>query len=349
MIVAADANNAPETLPPSPRRPSSRRLVAPPLRFADLFCGIGGFHLAAQIVCRERKQKAQCVFASDINPDAQKAYAANFGLAPCGDIRAVDADAVPDHDVLFAGFPCQTFSIIGGRKGFDDARGTLFFEIARILAAKRPPAFVLENVKQLRAHDNGRTLAVILRTLTEMGYHTEWRILNALDFGVPQKRERIFIIGFRDKPTDATWSWPTPQSTRARLADILEPDHAVAPKYRASARIQSARLAARAHKDATAIAPTIWHENKSGNISALPHSCALRAGASYNYLLVNGERRLTEREMLRLQGFPDTYQIVCNYQATRKQAGNSVAIPCVAAVLRNVLNTLSPTGGGVKS
>jgi len=309
-----------------------------PLRFADLFCGIGGFHLAAQIVCRERKRKALCVFASDNDAAAQRAYAANFGLAPCGDIRAVDAGSVPDHDLLFAGFPCQAFSIIGERKGFDDARGTLFFEVARILKAKQPRAFVLENVKQLRAHDNGRTLSVILRTLAELGYQSDWRVLNALDFGVPQKRERVFIVGFRDKNDADRFAWPVPQDAagRARLADFLEPDHAVGDKYQASARIRNARQARRAGKPAWD-EPTVWHENKSGNVSALPHSCALRAGASHNYLLVNGERRLTEREMLRLQGFPDSYQIVCGYGATRKQAGNSVAVPCVAAVLRSVL------------
>ena len=306
----------------------------PFLRFVDLFCGIGGFHVAAQIVAAEHALKAECVFASDIDPDAQKAYHANFGQMPAGDITQVDAADVPEHDILFAGFPCQAFSICGDRKGFDDVRGTLFFDVARILEAKRPAAFVLENVKQLRGHDEGRTLARILETLQHLGYSVDWRILNALHFGLPQKRERIFLVGFREaRPL----RWPVGNVPMTPLSYILEEN--VPLFYHASDTIRANRLEKRTGKP-THNEPTIWHENKGGCISAYPYSCALRAGASYNYLLVNGERRLTEREMLRLQGFPDTYQIVCGYGATRKQAGNSVAVPCVAAVLRCVFDAL---------
>ena len=307
------------------------------LRFIDLFCGIGGFRLAAEAVCRERGRAAQCVFSSDIDPDAQNAYEANFGHRPAGDITQVTADAIPDHDVLLGGFPCQAFSIIGDRKGFEDARGTLFFEVARILDARRPAAFVLENVKQLRGHDRGRTLAVILKTLDNLGYHADWRILNALDFGLPQKRERIFIVGFREP---RPFVWPVGGVPMTPLSAILERDADVAPFYGASDKIRRGRIEQRRGKKIWD-EPTIWHENKGRNVSAYPFSCALRAGASYNYLLVNGERRLTEREMLRLQGFPDSFQIVGGYSATRKQAGNSVAIPCVAAVIESVLDALS--------
>ena len=148
-----------------------------PLKFIDLFCGIGGFHTAAHIVCEERGIKAECVFASDIDTEAQDAYEGNYGIRPAGDITKIEANDIPDHDVLFAGFPCQAFSIIGDRKGFEDSRGTLFFDVARILDAKRPSAFVLENVKQLRGHDQGRTLRIILDTLDRLGYFVEWRIL----------------------------------------------------------------------------------------------------------------------------------------------------------------------------
>ena len=307
------------------------------LRFIDLFCGIGGFPVAAQQVCRERGMAAQCVFASDIDGDAQDVYEANFGHRPVGDITQVAANAIPDHDVLFAGFPCQAFSIIGERKGFEDARGTLFFEVARILDAKRPAAFVLENVKQLHGHDGGRTLAVILKTLENLNYQADWRILNALDFGLPQKRERIFIVGFSEP---RPFIWPAGGVPMKSLSEILERDTDIPPFYRASDRIRQGRIEQRQGKKLWE-EPTIWHENKGKNVSAYPFSCALRAGASYNYLLVNGERRLTEREMLRLQGFPDSFQIVGNYQATRKQAGNSVAVPCVAAVINSVLDALA--------
>ncbi|MEA5566171.1 DNA (cytosine-5-)-methyltransferase [Anabaena sp. UHCC 0399] len=307
------------------------------LKFLDLFCGIGGFRIAAEIVCQERNFEPVCVFSSDIDPDAQKAYAANFGEKPAGDITKIDAQEIPEHDILFAGFPCQPFSICGDMKGFDDIRGTLFFEIARILQAKQPQAFILENVKQLKGHNQGQTLRRIIETLSSLGYYTDYRILNALDFGVPQKRDRIFIIGFRN-PVD--FLWPEGGVPMKPLLQILADE--VPDFYYASEKIRNSRIEKRKGKQQYS-EMTIWHENKGGNISAYPYSCALRAGASYNYLLVNGERRLTEREMLRLQGFPDSYKIVGSYQAVRKQAGNAVAVPCVAAVIRSVLDAMTKT------
>jgi len=306
----------------------------PALKLIDLFCGIGGFRVAAEQICREKNITSACAFSSDIDPDAQRTYEANFGEKPEGDITLIDAKNIPNHDVLFAGFPCQPFSICGDGKGFGDTRGTLFFDIARILDAKKPQAFVLENVKQLRGHNEGKTLAHIMNTLRELGYYADYRVLNALDFGVPQKRERIFIVGFR-KPTK--FVWPLGGIPMRPLSEILESN--VPDFYIASEKIRSNRIEKRSGKQQHN-EPTIWHENKGGNISAYPYSCALRAGASYNYLLVDGERRLTEREMLRLQGFPDTYKIACGYQATRKQAGNSVAVPCVAAVVREVFTAM---------
>jgi len=298
------------------------------LTFIDLFCGIGGFHCAARQVVERRGVDMRCLFASDIDPHCQKAYEANFGLVPVGDITQVMAKDVPDHDLLFAGFPCQPFSIIGDMRGFEDTRGTLFFDIARILEEKKPRAFILENVKMLVGHSKGATLARIMATLGDLGYHAEHRVLNALDFGVPQKRERILIVGFREP---AEFSWPEGGVPMKPLASILEKEPHV--RYLASEAIRTKRIAQQSKGDE----PAIWHENKSGHISAYPYSCALRAGASHNYLLVDGERRLTEREMLRLQGFPDSYRIVCSRSQTRRQAGNSVAVPVIAAVLERVV------------
>lgn len=309
------------------------------LRFVDLFCGIGGFHIAALNASRTVGVTTECVFSSDIDPDAQIAYEANFGHRPHGDITAINASDIPDHEVLFGGFPCQAFSIIGDMKGFADARGTLFFDIARILDEKRPRAIVLENVKQLRGHDKGRTLTTILNILDELGYWVDYRVLNALDFGLPQKRERIVIVGFLDD-SYKRFSWPiSEQIPRTPLEDILEEDLNVDPFYFASPKITKSRKAAVKGKT---LPPgrSIWHENKSGNISALPYSCALRAGASYNYLLVDGVRRLTMREMLRLQGFPDDYKIACGYSASRKQAGNSVPVPMIQAVVEQVFSAI---------
>lgn len=300
--------------------------------YIDLFAGIGGFHLAADAL------GGKCLFASEIDAEAKKAYYANYGIMPNGDITKISIEEIPDHDVLLAGFPCQPFSIIGNRLGFDDIRGTLFFEIARILKAKKPSIFVLENVKQLSRHNHGKTLNTILNTLKELEYLVRWDVLNALDFGLPQKRERTIIVGFLNPAVD--FSFPCPRIT-GRLEDILEPDEMVDDKYFASERIIKKRL----DKHQSEYKPGIWHENKSGNITSYPYSCALRAGASYNYLLVNGVRRLTPREMLRLQGFPDTFKIVCNDSQTRKQAGNAVPVNVIKTVLEAALNAEAKAKG----
>lgn len=293
-----------------------------PVRFIDLFCGIGGFHVAAA------RLGWKAVLACDINEPAQKAYFANYGLKPVGDIRALPASDVPDHDVLLAGFPCQPFSIIGDRKGFQDARGTLFFEIARILKEKKPPYFVLENVKMLAGDNKGKTIARIISILRSMGYTVDWRVLNALKFGLPQKRERVLIVGRR---TSVPFEWPQGGMTMKPLAEILE--KRVSRDFYASERIRKSRQV----EHTPSCKPAIWHENKGGNVSSYPYSCALRAGASYNYLLVDGVRRLTPREMLRLQGFPETFKVVCSVSETRTQAGNAVPVPVIEAVLRNLI------------
>ncbi len=297
------------------------------LRFADMFCGIGGFHVAAARLGME------CVFACDIDAEARRAYRRNFGIEPAGDITEIQPDTIPDHDVLMAGFPCQPFSIIGEMRGFEDARGTLFFNLAETIKAKRPAAVLLENVRQLSSHDKGRTLTRIIEVLEELGYRTDWRVLNALDFGLAQKRERTFIVGFRDD--SVAFDWPEPVGAHPSLDTVLESE--VADRYFASEHIRSKRLAK--HRSEYELA--IWHENKGGNVSSHPFSCALRAGASYNYLLVNGERRLTPREMLRLQGFPEWFELPGSYQQIRKQTGNAVPAPVAKAVLERMVDGLS--------
>lgn len=298
------------------------------IKFIDLFCGIGGFRIAAERVFERNGLKGECVLSSDIDQFAQLSYEANFGERPLGDITKINSSQVPDHDILFAGFPCQPFSIIGKRGGFEDTRGTLFFEIARIIEAKKPRAFVLENVKQLVGHNGGKTFKRILEALTDLGYSVDYNVLNALDYGLPQKRERVIIVGFH-KPM--CFLWPSPSPNRIPLEKILEKN--VDEKHHASDRIRKKRRSAHKSK----YYPAIWHENKAGNISSYPFSCALRAGASYNYLLVNGERRLTPREMLRLQGFPDSYKMVVPDGQVRKQAGNAVPVNVISAVLESLM------------
>ena len=160
------------------------------IKFIDLFCGIGGFRIAFEEACEENEIQAECVFSSDIDKYAQESYEANFGEKPAGDITKINEKDIPDHDILFAGFPCQPFSIIGQMKGLNDTRGTLFFDIARIIKEKEPKAFILENVKQLVGHDKGKTLKVIVQSLKDLGYHVQYSVLNALDFGLPQKKRK---------------------------------------------------------------------------------------------------------------------------------------------------------------
>ena len=301
-----------------------------PIKFIDLFCGIGGFRYASEKAFKNLRLKGECVFSSDIDKFAQESYEANFNEKPVGDITKVDEKDIPDFDLLFGGFPCQAFSICGLQKGFEDAtKGTLFFDIARIIKEKQPRAFVLENVKNLASHNNGKTLATILTVLRdELGYYVDYKLLNALDFGLPQKRERIIIVGSKN-PFEMDWNFNI--KTKKTLSDILEDN--VDKKHYASKEIVEKRKA----KHTTKVKPTIWHENKSGNISSYPYSCALRAGASYNYLLVDGERRLTPREMLRLQGFPDEFKIVVSDTQTRKQAGNAIPVDMVSQVIERFL------------
>lgn len=298
------------------------------LKFIDLFCGIGGFRVAFEEACEENEVLSECVFSSDIDKYAQDSYEANFGERPAGDITLINEKEIPDHDILFGGFPCQPFSIIGQMKGMDDTRGTLFFDIARIIKEKKPKAFILENVKQLVGHDGGKTLKVIVQALKDIGYHVQYSVLNALDYGLPQKRERVVIVGHREP---IMFTFPTPEKPYKSLKKILEKK--VDDKYFASEYIREKRK----NKHKSSYYPSIWHENKSGNICSYPYSCALRSGASHNYLLVNGERRLTPREMFRLQGFPDWYKIIVSDAQAKKQAGNAVPVNMIKAVVEKLL------------
>jgi len=294
----------------------------------DLFAGIGGIRLGFET------HGCENVFSSEWDNDAQKMYAANFGDIPHGDINLIEPSDIPKHDILLAGFPCQPFSIAGKGLGFADTRGTLFFNIEKILEIKKPRAFLLENVKRLTTHDNGQTFSVILEKLKNLGYTVYSRVFNSLDFGLPQKRERIYIVGFLQP---VHFDFPTPLGYYQPLSELLENDDAIEPSYFLSETIKQKRLNA---VKGTPPFPSIWHENIGGNISALPYSCALRAGGSYNYLVVNGVRRLTAREMLRLQGFPDDFKIVLPYSGVRKVAGNSVSVPVIKAIAGEMIKAL---------
>ena len=301
------------------------------VKFIDLFAGIGGIRIPFD------ELGYHCVFSSEWDKAACDTYVANFGERPAGDITKIPAEDIPSHDLLLAGFPCQAFSIMGKMRGFADTRGTMFFEIERILSYHKPPVILLENVKQLTTHDKGRTFKVILSRLAGLGYFVKWKVLNALDFGLPQKRERVIIVGFRDEQDFFDFNFDFSIS-KYNLSDILERDNEVDKSLFASDRIIQKRLERTKNKNV--FYPSIWHENKSGNISVLDYACALRTGASYNYLLVNGYRRLSSRELLRLQGFPDSYKIVVSHQEIRRQTGNSVAVPMIRAIAKKIDNII---------
>jgi DNA (cytosine-5)-methyltransferase 1 len=319
------------------------------ITFIDLFAGIGGFHLAFHNL------GAECVFVSEWDEPARKTYEANFKkISPnifkkdkdgkdnfAGDITKVEAKDIPDFDILTGGFPCQPFSIIGAKAGFEhETQGTLFFDIERILSEKQPKAFILENVRNLTAHDKGKTFKVIIEHLEKLGYFVHYKVLNALDYGVPQKRERIIIVGFKQ---NVPFKFPEtiPRAKRTTIKSILEKGE-IDETYFVREEIRERRHDKMLTKTITEPQrPYITHENVGGSITPHNYSCALRAGASANYLLVNNERRPTGRELLRIQGFPDWYQIVVPYSSIRKQTGNAVAVPVIEAVAREVMKSLS--------
>jgi len=319
--------------------------------FIDLFAGIGGFRLALD------KLGGKCLFTSEIDSECAKTYAANFGDFPAGDITKIEPRKIPTHDILCGGFPCQPFSISGKMKGFGDTRGTLFFSILEIIKARQPKIIFLENVKHLQHHNNGNTLTTIINHLEELGYKTEWQVLNAKDFGLAQNRERIIIIGNKEKRFDFSKITKTNNKT---LKDILEKnatyeylkpkDYTILPTekwkkqdsglifcgYRnKSIRVKGTRPdtihLSRVHKQPNRIYfvngthPTIPSQESSGR-----------------FWIYDGEkvRKLTLNECFRLQGFPDKYKKISKPGSCYNQIGNAVAIPMIRAVGQQILNQL---------
>ncbi len=309
------------------------------LRFIDLFCGIGGFRLAFS------RAGARCVFSSDWDKFSQKTYEANFGERPHGDLTQVPTKEVPAHDILCGGFPCQPFSLAGVSKknslgrahGFEDERqGNLFFEIARLLHHHRPAAFVLENVKNLASHDKGNTFKVIYNTLTEeLGYTVHHKIIDAKPW-LPQHRERIFLVGFRE-PT--AFDFPVPPPAGPVLSSILESDPP--DKYTLSDKLWQ-YLQDYAAKHAAAgngFGCSVFH---GGEVA---RTLSARYGKDGSEILISqgvgrNPRRLTPRECARLMGYPDSFKIAVSDSQAYRQFGNSVAVPVVSALAEQVMRTL---------
>lgn len=304
----------------------------------DLFAGIGGIRLAFQ------KQGGYTVYSSEWDKFAQTTYRINFGEIPDGDITQVDEHAIPDHDILLAGFPCQPFSQAGLQKGFEDTRGTLFFDIARILKAKRPKAFMLENVKQLQGHDKGKTIKVILSVLRELNYYVpDPQILNAYHFGSPQNRERIIIIGFNKAYLPLIYhefQYPKGKiDDNICVGNILEQD--VDEKFTISDKLYAGHIARKAaHKDkGNGFGFSLF--NKTSKYTSTISARYYKDG-SEALIEQSGKnpRMLTPRECARLQGFPDDFIIPVSNSQAYKQFGNSVCIPMIEAVAKAMLQYL---------
>ncbi|NBV92483.1 MAG: DNA cytosine methyltransferase [Flavobacteriia bacterium] len=320
--------------------------------FIDLFAGIGGFRLAFQNL------GGKCVFTSEWDEQAQKTYQANFGEIPFGDITKDETKKfIPDgFDVLCAGFPCQAFSIAGKRGGFEDTRGTLFFDVAEIVRQKQPKAIFLENVKGLRNHDGGKTLATILNVLREdLGYFVpEPQIINAKDFGVPQNRERIFIVGFHKSTKIDDFEYPRPIDKKVTYGDIKEKTVPETKFYLSTQYLKTLRD----HKER--------HASKGNGFgfNIIPDDGISNAvvcggmGRERNLVIDNritdfnpttkikgtvnreGIRKMTPREWARLQGFPDNFIIPVADASAYKQFGNSVAVPAIQATAKAIINTI---------
>lgn len=323
---------------------------APKFTYIDLFCGIGGFRLAF------RELGGHCVFSSEIDKYACETYKTNFGETPDGDIKLEETKAkIPDNfDILCAGFPCQPFSVQGKRLGVKDPRGTLFFEIAEILRIKRPKAFLLENVPGLRSIDNGQTFKTMLHILREeLGYIVpEPEILNSADFNVPQRRKRIFIVGFRPDLNLNPFKYPEPEPLTLSVKDILETEPVDNVYYWTEYRIRRFKEI-REHNDKQP--NRIGFGYKIIDLNSIANTLCRGGDSLYRNIVCdprtqvsdimnkNGLRKFTPRECARLQGFPDTFMPHPKKTHAWEQFGNSVSVPVIRKIGEQMLHSLKIT------
>jgi DNA (cytosine-5)-methyltransferase 1 len=303
------------------------------IRIIDLFAGIGGIRLGFEQAFR--KENVDCVFTSEINKSAVETYKANFGIENIfGDITKIDSADIPDHDILLAGFPCQPFSTAGLRKGFDDERANAFFEIERILLEKKPKIFLLENVKHLRSANNGEAFQMIKERLINAGYKIFYEVLSGKDFGVPQNRERLFIVGFLDHNVD--FQFPAPPKIPTKVGDILESD--VDERYTLTDKKWNYEFERRKRNRTKShgFGYRIFNENSLYTTTLLANYCS----HGENILIEcpnKNPRKLTPRECARLQGFPDSFAIdKVSRNQIYKQLGNSVCVPVIKAVAEQI-------------
>ena len=303
------------------------------IKIIDLFAGIGGIRLGFE---KATNYNIECVFTSEWNRYSVQTYTANFDdLVIHGDITQINEDLIPEHDILLAGFPCQPFSQAGLKKGFSDTRGTLFFDIERILISKKPQAFLLENVKQLKGHDKGNTLKTIIEHLKRIGYeNVQYEVLKAKEFGLPQNRERIYIVGFLD--SSIKFEFPKPPKTQTCVGSILEKE--VNEKYTISDKLweghQRRKIANKEKGKGFGFGLVNEKSEYTNTISARYYK-----DGSEILIAQNGKnpRKLTPREAGRLQGFPENFIIPVSDNQAYQQFGNSVAVNVVEKVAEEIV------------
>lgn len=296
--------------------------------FIDLFAGLGGIRIPFE------ELGGECVFTSEFDKFAQQTYLENFNEIPKGDITKISEKEIPSFDLLLAGFPCQPFSNAGLKKGFNDTRGTLFFDITRIIKKHKPKVVFLENVKGFKSHNKGNTFKVIKENLEKLGYKVFTKIINARDFGVPQNRERIYIIGFLDKDID--FEYPKESGIKTRVGDILEKD--VDDKYTLSDRLwQGHQRRKKEHKaKGNGFGYSMFNEN-----SEYTSTMSARYYKDGSEILIEQKgknpRKVTPREGLRLQGYPEDYIFPVSDTQAYRQCGNSVAVPVIRALAKIIV------------
>jgi len=303
-------------------------------KFIDLFAGIGGIRLGFE------KFKGECVFTSEWDKYSKITYKENFGDEPDGDITKTDVKDIPKHDILLGGFPCQPFSNAGLRQGFDDTRGTLFFDVARIIEYRKPAMILLENVKGFVNHDKGRTMKIVKETLEDLGYNVFYKVLNAKDFGVPQNRERIYIVGInKRKLGNIGFKFPDPLFKPTRVGDILESK--VDDKYTLSNKLWQGHK--RRLKEHRAKGNGFGYSLFDGN-SKYTSTISARYYKDGSEILIQQKdknpRKLTPREAARLQGFPESFKIPVSDTQAYRQFGNSVAVPVISAIAKQMVKIL---------
>ena len=296
--------------------------------FIDLFAGLGGFRIALESL------GGKCVYSNEWDVHAQRVYSSNFGDVPEGDITKVDENTIPDHDILCAGFPCQAFSISGNRRGFEDSRGTLFFDVARIVKAKMPKVVFLENVKNFATHDDGRTLEVVRNTMDQLGYTFNQKVLSAVNYGVPQARERIYMVCFRKDLNVDGFSYPLPFKLERHVEDVLLEDEEMV-KHLYVNRPDTV-FNGKADDEYSDKPIRLGIVNKGGqgeriySTKGIAITLSAYGGGTFaktGGFLINGKtRKLHPRECARIMGYPDSYKICPNANQAYKQFGNSVVI-----------------------